>query len=70
MDNINRTLYIPLYGKAYVSRWGLLLRDPTAEEIWDQVGFPRKGKSRSKWLAFYMGMPAVPPGACTGCTST
>lgn len=31
MDNINRTLYIPLYGKAYVSRRGLLLRDPKGQ---------------------------------------
>ena len=36
MDNVNRTLYIPLYGKAFVSRRGILLEDKKAEEIWEQ----------------------------------
>ena len=56
MNNVNRTLYIPLYGKAYVSKKGILLRDPKAEELWAAEGFVLKGKSRSKWLAYYMGM--------------
>lgn len=56
MDSVNKTLYIPLYGKAYVSRRGLLLHDPTAEAIWETEGFPLKGKAKSKWLAYNMGM--------------
>ena len=56
MDNVNKTLYIPLYGKAYVSSRGLLLKDKMAEEIWNAEGFPLKGKAKSKWLAYYMGM--------------
>jgi O-methyltransferase involved in polyketide biosynthesis len=56
MDNVNKTLYIPLYGKAYVSRRGIILHDPKAERIWEAEGFALKGKSRSKWLAYYMGM--------------
>jgi len=56
MDNVNKTLYIPLYGKAYVSRRGLILRDKKAEEIWEAEGFPLKGKAKSKWLAYNMGM--------------
>lgn len=56
MNSVNKTLYIPLYGKAYVSRKGIILHDPQAEEIWEAEGFPLKGKSRSKWLAYYMGM--------------
>lgn len=56
MNSINKTLYIPLYGKAYVSRRGLLLEDKKAEEIWEAEGFPLKGKAKSKWLAYYMGM--------------
>lgn len=56
MNNVNKTLYIPLYGKAYVSDKGILLQDPKAQEIWAAEGFPLKGKSRSKWLAYYMGM--------------
>ena len=58
MDSVNKTLYIPLYGKALVSRLGILLRDPKAEEIWEKEGFPLKGKASSKWLAFSMAMRA------------
>lgn len=56
MENVSKTLYIPLYGKAYVSRKGILLKDPKAEQIWEKEGFPLKGKASSKWLAYYMGM--------------
>ena len=56
MNNVNKTLYIPLYGKAYVSRKGIILDDKKAEEIWAAEGFELKGKSASKWLAYYMGM--------------
>lgn len=56
MNSVNKTLYIPLCGKAYVSRLGLFLRDPRAEAIWAAEGFPLKGKAASKWLAYYMSM--------------
>ena len=56
MESVNKTLYIPLYGKAYVSRKGLFLDDPQARKIWDAEGFPLTGKAKSKWLAYYMGM--------------
>lgn len=56
MDSVNKTLYIPLYGKSLVSRKGILLHDPKAEEIWAKEGFPLKGKSKSRYLAYYMGM--------------
>ena len=56
MNNVNKTLYIPLYGKAYVSKKGIILNDKKAEEIWSSEGFTLKGKSKSKWLAYYMGM--------------
>lgn len=59
MNEVNKTLYIPLYGKAYVSRKGIILHDAKAEEIWAAEGFPLKGKSKSKWLAYYMGMRAA-----------
>lgn len=59
MDNVNQTLYIPLYGKSFVSKKGIILRDTKAEEIWEAEGFPLKGKSRSKWLAYYMAMRAA-----------
>lgn len=56
MNSVNQTLYIPLYGKAYVSKKGIFLDDKKAEEIWQAEGFPLKGKSKSKWLAYYMGI--------------
>lgn len=56
MNSVNKTLYIPLYGKSYVSKKGIILEDKKAEEIWEISGFPLKGKSKSKWLAYYMGM--------------
>lgn len=56
MNNVNKTLYIPLYGKAFVSKKGIILKDKKAEEIWNSEGFPLKGKMKSKWLAYYMGM--------------
>ena len=56
MNNVNKTLYIPLYGKAFVSRKGIILKDTKAEEIWEKEEFPLKGKAKSKWLAYYMGM--------------
>ena len=59
VDAVNKTLYIPLYGKSFVSKRGILLHDPKAEEIWQAEGFPLKGKSASKWLSFYMGMRAA-----------
>lgn len=55
MNNVNKTLYIPLYGKAYVSQKGVILSDKKAEEIWAAEGFKLGGKSKSKWLAYYMG---------------
>ena len=59
MNNVNKTLYIPLYGKAYVSKKNMILKDQKAEEIWEQMKFPLKGKSKSKWLAYYMAMRAA-----------
>lgn len=59
MNSVNKTLYIPLYGKALVSKKGIILQDKKAEEIWENEKFPLKAKSKSKWLAYYMGMRAV-----------
>ncbi|MBR3973862.1 MAG: class I SAM-dependent methyltransferase [Oscillospiraceae bacterium] len=56
MNDVNKTLYIPLYGKSFVSKRGLFLEDKKAEEIWAAEGFALKGKSSSKWLAYYMGI--------------
>ena len=58
MNEVNKTLYIPLYGKSKVSRQGIILQDPTAEKIWEEEGFPIHGRSASKWLAYNMAMRA------------
>ncbi len=58
MNSINKTLYIPLYGKAFVSKKGIIINDPKAEELWSKEGFNLKRKSKSKWLAYYMAMRA------------
>jgi O-methyltransferase involved in polyketide biosynthesis len=59
MNEVNKTLYIPLYGKAFVSKKGLFLKDEAAEKIWDKEGFALKGKAKSKYLAYYMGIRAL-----------
>ena len=58
MNEVNKTLYIPLFGKSYVSRKGIILHDAKAEEIWNKEGFELKGRSKSKWLAYNMAMRA------------
>ena len=59
MNNVNKTLYIPLFGKALVSKKGIILEDKMAEKIWEAEGFELKGKSKSKWLAYYMGVRSL-----------
>lgn len=58
MNEVNKTLYIPLYGKSKVSRQGIIINDPSAEKIWDAESFEVKGRSKSKWLAYNMAMRA------------
>ena len=59
MDSVNKTLYIPLYGKALVSRMGIMLQDAKAEQLWETAGITLKGKSASRYLAYSMAMRAV-----------
>ena len=58
MNEVNKTLFIPLYGKSQVSKKGIILNDPTAERIWEAESFPIHGKSKSKWLSYNMAMRA------------
>ena len=58
MDHVNKTLYIPLYGKAKVSQMGIILEDRTAEKIWAENAVLLGKKSKSKWLAYFMAMRA------------
>lgn len=56
MNAVNKTLYIPLHSRAYVSKKGIILLDKKAEEIWSEVAFDLPKKSSSKWLSYYMAM--------------
>lgn len=58
MNEVNNTLFIPLYGKAAVSKMGIILNDSDAIDIWNKHGFEMEGKSKSKWLAYNMAMRA------------
>lgn len=58
VNGVNKTLYIPLYGKAKVSKKGIILSDAMAERIWEQEGFPIRGKAKSRWLTYNMAMRA------------
>ena len=48
MNEVSKTLFIPLYGKSQVSTKDIILNDPTAEKIWKAESFPIHGKSKSK----------------------
>lgn len=58
MNEVNKTLFIPLYGKSAVSQKQIILHDPKAEALWAAEGFALKGKAKSKWLAYTMAMRA------------
>ena len=38
MNEVNKTLFIPLYGKSLISKQHIILNDPDAERIWDAEG--------------------------------
>lgn len=56
MNEVNKTLYIPLYGKALVSKKGIIIIDEMAQKIWSASSFKMHGKAKSKWLAYNMAM--------------
>lgn len=58
MNNESKTLFIPLYGKALMSREGFL-SDPAAEKIVASVDFDFTKVDTSRKLAIYMAMRAM-----------
>ncbi len=58
MNEVNKTLYIPLYGKSEVSKKKIIINDPSAEKIWEKENFKVTGKAKSKWLTYNMAMRA------------
>ena len=51
MNEVNKTLFIPLYGKSQVSKQGIILNDPMAEKIWPALALRSKGSTFSKLLS-------------------
>jgi len=54
LNNESKTLFIPLYGKALMSKSKLFINDPKAEEIIESVDFNFEELRQSKWLSMYM----------------
>ena len=55
----SETLYIPLYGKARMSREGKILSDKKAEEIVSSIDYDFSKTKISKYLSIYMGIRAA-----------
>lgn len=58
LNNESKTLFIPLYGKALMSKNHLFIKDPKAEEIISKVKFDFNELKQSKWLSMYMAVRA------------
>lgn len=58
LNNESKTLFIPLYGKALMSKNKLFINDPKAEEIIDSIDYNFAKLKQSKWLSMYMAMRA------------
>lgn len=58
LSNESKTLFIPLLGKALMSRDKLFLKDLKAEEIVSTLDYDFKSLKQSKWLSMYMSLRA------------
>ena len=56
LSNESKTLFIPLYGKALMSKKNLFIKDLKAEEIVGKVNFEFNKLKQSKWLSMYMAL--------------
>ena len=56
LNNESKTLFIPLLGKAIMSKQNLFLEDKKAEEIISKIDCDLK---QSKWLSMYMSLRAL-----------
>ncbi len=59
LNNESKTLFIPLLGKALVSRDNLFLHDPYAEEIISKIDYDFNSLKQSKWLSMFMSVRAL-----------
>lgn len=58
LNNESKTLFIPLFGKAIISRENLFFHDEKAEEIVSKIDFNFDSLKQSKWLSMYMSVRA------------
>lgn len=59
LKNESKTLFIPLLGKALVSKDKLFLHDPKAEEIILKLDYDFDSLKQSKWLSMYMSLRSL-----------
>ena len=59
LNNESKTLFIPLLGKAIMSKDNLFLYDPKAEEIISKIDYDFNLLKQSKWLSMYMSVRAL-----------
>ena len=59
LNNESKTLFIPLLGKAIMSKDNLFLHDPKAEEIISKIDYDFNSLKQSKWLSMYMSVRAL-----------
>lgn len=60
LNNESKTLFIPLLGKALMSKDNLFLSDPKAEEIISNIDYyDFNSLKQSKWLSMYMSVIAL-----------
>ena len=59
LNNESKTLFIPLLGKAIMSKDNLFLHDSKAEEIISKIDYDFNSLGESKWLSMYMSLRAL-----------
>ncbi len=59
LNNESKTLFIPLLGKAIMSKDNIFLHDPKAEEIISKIDYNFNSLKQSKWLSMYMSVRAL-----------
>lgn len=59
LNNESKTLFIPLLGKAVMSKDNIFLHDPKAEEIISKIVYDFDSLKQSKWLSMYMSLRAM-----------
>lgn len=58
LNNVSKTLFIPLLGKATMSKANIFLHDPKAEEIVSKIDYDFGSLKQTKWLSMYMSLRA------------